>query len=158
MICPFCRHEETKVLDKRDGADEAVTRRRRSCIKCGQRFTTYERFENTELSVVKKDGRREPFSSDKLRRGVLLAVKKRPVTESQITQLVEEVEIALRSKGVRFVKSDDIGAIVCERLKEVDPVAYIRFASVYQSFEDIDEFNDEIRELRHSADESDSRP
>ena len=149
MLCPFCEHSDTKVVDKRE-SDAVSTRRRRECLGCHQRFTTYERIEQMDLTVVKHDGRKETFNSDKLRSGIALATTKRPVSEEQLDQLVVEVESELRAQKSREVSADLIGKLVMERLKVVDHVAYIRFASVYRDFNDAASFQDEVKDLLHS--------
>ena len=145
MRCPYCNHEETKVLDSREAEDK--TRRRRECEKCEKRFTTYERVEIVELIVVKKDGGREQFDRNKLRRGVLQACWKRPVTAEQIDNLVDEVERELRMRETTEVPSKEIGELAMKKLKALDKGAYIRFASVYRDFEDIEEFEEELKAL-----------
>jgi len=146
MQCPYCTAAETKVTDKRDAGSGA--RRRRECLKCGKRFTTYERVE-LDLNVIKKDGRREKFSRDKLFVGVDKNLQKRPFTSEQIDKIVDEIEANVYrvAKG-KDVKSSRIGDIVMSKLKKVDKVAYIRFAAVYRDFADIDEFRDELRKLK----------
>lgn len=146
MVCPFCEHPDTKVIDKRD-SDPATTRRRRECLGCHQRFTTYERVETLELLVAKKDGRREPFNPEKLRTGIALAIKKRPITGAQIDHMLEEIEAELRSAKQREVPSGLVGSVVMRHLQKLDHVAYIRFASVYRSFTDLESFQDEVDQL-----------
>ena len=146
MVCPFCEHCDTKVVDKRE-SDATSTRRRRECLGCHQRFTTYERVEQADLVVFKHDGRKETFSPDKLRKGISLAIAKRPVTIEQVDQMVEEIEAELRSAKRREVPAGLIGALVMERLKDLDHVAYIRFTSVYRDFTDARSFQDEVKEL-----------
>lgn len=148
MICPLCEHTDTKVLDKRD-ADAVSTRRRRECLGCHQRFTTYERVEQMDLMVAKHDGRRESFNPDKLRTGITLAAAKRPITSDQIDRLVQDVELELRSAKTREIPADLIGNLVMTRLKALDDVAYIRFASVYRDFTDARSFQSEVKELLH---------
>lgn len=146
MICPYCNNEETKVVDKRDA--EGETRRRRECLKCNERFTTYERVE-LDLNVVKKDGKREKFSRDKLKRGVEKALEKRPFTSEQINDIVSEIESKInRTAKDKEIKSNQIGEIVMNKLKKHDKIAYIRFASVYREFADLDDFRKEIKELK----------
>lgn len=145
MNCIFCG-SETKVTDKRDA--EGETRRRRECLKCGKRFTTYERVEELNLVVVKKDQSREPFSRDKLRNGIVRACEKRPVSTEKIDSMISEIErkLAEKVKG-REVDTKTIGELVMKELKKLDKVAYIRFASVYQEFSDINDFKKEIKEV-----------
>ncbi len=146
MICPFCEHSDTKVVDKRE-SDTTSTRRRRECLSCHQRFTTYERIEAVELVVAKHDGRREPFNPEKLRSGIALAITKRPISSQQVDRMIEEIEAELRGTKGREVATDLIGALVMEKLKELDQVAYIRFASVYRDFADVESFRDEVHQL-----------
>lgn len=148
MICPFCEHCDTKVVDKRE-SDVTSTRRRRECLGCHQRFTTYERVEQQELVVVKHDGRRERFNPEKLRLGIMLSAKKRPVSDDEIIRIVDEVELELRNAKNREVPSSLIGVLVMEKLKVVDHVAYIRFASVYRDFSDVESFQREVKDLLH---------
>ncbi len=145
MICPYCQNAETKVIDKRDS--EAITRRRRECLKCEKRFTTFERVE-LDLSVLKKDGTRQKFDSDKLKRGVERAFEKRPFDSNKLDEIVSDIE----SKIYRVAKDKDIsttkiGELVMEKLKKTDKIAYIRFASVYREFADIEDFKNELKDL-----------
>jgi len=145
MQCPYCNNSETKVTDKRDA--ESITRRRRECLKCGKRFTTYERVE-LDLNVIKKDGRREKFLRDKVYTGVAKNLEKRPFTTEQIDQIVDEIEANIyRVAKDKDITSSKIGEIVMNKLKKVDKVAYIRFAAVYRDFEDVDDFKEEIKKL-----------
>ena len=148
MKCPYCGHAETKVVDKRETAEFDVTRRRRECLKCEKRFTTYERIEKVDLSVVKKDGRKEPFDKEKIRKGILRACEKRPVTLEQIDKIVDLIESDLRKLKSTEIKSEKIGEKVIGALKKLDKVAYIRFASVYRSFKDVKDFEKEIKEIK----------
>ena len=146
MLCPYCSNSETKVTDKRDC--ESITRRRRECLKCGKRWTTYERVE-LDLGVIKKDGRREKFSRDKLHLGVAKNLEKRPFTSEQIDTIVDDIEANIyRVAKDKDIKSSRIGDIVMNKLKKVDKVAYIRFAAVYRDFADIDDFKKELRNLK----------
>jgi transcriptional repressor NrdR len=145
MNCPFCGYEEHRVVDKRE-ANEA-TRRRRECLKCKKRFTTYERFEPFELVVVKKDGRREPFSREKLRNGLVKACEKRPIPQETISKAVDEIENELRNSEKKEFPSTIVGELVMKKLKKLDKVAYIRFASVYREFADLASFENELRKL-----------
>jgi len=146
MLCPYCCAAETKVTDKRDSG--SVARRRRECLKCGKRFTTYERVE-LDLNVIKKDGRREKFSRDKLFEGIDKNLQKRPFTSEQIEQIVDDVEAKVyRIAKDKDIKSTKIGELVMNKLRQVDKVAYIRFAAVYRDFADIDEFKEEIKKLK----------
>ncbi len=145
--CAYCSHAETKVLDKRDVEDSAVVRRRRECQKCEKRFTTYEHVELEDLWVVKKNGKRERFDRQKLRSGMLKACEKRPIPAEKIDKAISDIEAALRKKNDREVASEAIGQLVMSRLKRLDKVAYIRFASVYREFTDLDTFKDEVDRL-----------
>jgi len=146
MHCPYCNNNETKVTDKRDS--EGETRRRRECLKCEKRFTTYERIEH-DINVVKKDGRREKYSREKLRKGIEKACEKRPITSEQIDGAVQDVEAKIFAKAKdKDIKSENIGELVMQKLKKLDKIAYIRFASVYREFADIDDFKQEIKNLK----------
>jgi len=147
MRCPFCSYHETKVVETRETGED-VTRRRRECLKCGKRFTTYEKMESFNLRIIKKDGNREGFDKEKLRRGLLKACEKRPISLDQINKAADDIEKNLRNKGVPEVKSSFIGELVMKQLKRLDSVAYIRFASVYRSFQDIHEFEKEVKLLK----------
>jgi transcriptional repressor NrdR len=151
MKCPYCGAPVTKVLDKRDSEDGTVTRRRRRCVECGARFTTYERAEVVNLIVVKKDGRREEFSRAKLRSGITKACAKRPVSMTAIEQLVNEIEVELRRRDGPEVHHEAIGELVMEKLRHLDHVAYIRFASVYRAFGDLSSFEEEIQRAKGGA-------
>lgn len=144
MLCPFCAHVETKVTDKRDA--DNITRRRRECLKCGKRFSTRENVEWSELKVIKKDGRREPFDRNKMVGGIRKACEKRPVSEDQIEKMVNRIEEKVRKKG-KEIRTDLIGEMASQELRKVDKVAYIRFASVYRDFTDLSDFKKEIRAL-----------
>ena len=145
MICPTCRKSETRVVDSRD--DESVVRRRRECLTCKHRFTTYERIEAPRLFVVKKDGRREQYNRDKVLSGLRRACEKRPVAEAQMDEMVATIERELFARGENEVPATLVGEKLMEALKRVDPVAYIRFASVYRSFRDVEIFQAELAEL-----------
>ncbi len=147
MKCPFCFYNNTKVVDKRETEDSDVTRRRRECLKCKKRFTTYERVEDLGLIVVKKDGRREKFDIEKIKRGVVKACEKRPISYEQIDELVNSIEAELRKLKTKEVSSSLIGEKIVSKLKKLDKIAYIRFASVYRSFADITDFEKELKEL-----------
>jgi len=147
MKCPYCPSNETKVVDKRETEEGETTRRRRECLKCRKRFTTYERVETT-LIVIKKDGRREEFSREKLLAGLRKACEKREVCYSNIDSLANEIEAELRNLDQKEVQSRKIGAIVMKKLKKLDKVAYIRFASVYKDFDDIKNFEEEVKKLK----------
>ncbi|MBI2124215.1 transcriptional repressor NrdR [Candidatus Pacearchaeota archaeon] len=145
MLCPFCSHKETKVTNKRDA--ENLTRRRRECLKCRKRFTTYEKTEAPEIFVVKKDGRREPYNRDKLLLGIVKACEKRALPHDRIEKAVNEIEEDIRKKG-KEVKSMMIGELVMKALKKMDKVAYIRFASVYRDFKDVNDFRNITKEIK----------
>lgn len=148
MKCPYCNYEETQVIDTRETESLEATRRRRECLKCSKRFTTYERVEEAEIIVVKKDGRRERFERQKLMNGILKACEKRPIPLEKIEKLVDEVESDLRKRDSVEVESRVIGEIAMKKLKTLDKVAYIRFASVYREFEDLDRFEEELEKLQ----------
>lgn len=147
MKCPFCGNTETKVLDKRETGDLEVTRRRRECLKCRKRFTTYERIETIGLFVVKKDGRREQFNLEKLKNGILKACEKRPISMEKIEQTVYSIEAELKAKNKKEIQSKEIGELIMKKLKKLDKVAYIRFASVYREFQDLSSFKEELSKL-----------
>ena len=147
MICPFCSNDGTKVVDKREGDSGKTTRRRRECTKCGRRFTTFERVETLDLLVVKKDGKREPFDRVKLRAGIIKSCEKRPVSAADIEKVIDEIEAELRKNGQTEVSSRKIGNLVIKKLRKLDEVAYIRFASVYRQFADIGDFEKELSKL-----------
>jgi transcriptional repressor NrdR len=146
MECPYCHNIETKVTDSRDTGALSI-RRRRECLKCGKRFTTYEYIEMQPIYVIKKDGRREKFERQKIRHGIEKACEKRPVSHEKIEELIEKIEERIRRSGKEEIESKQIGEYVMEALKETDHVAYIRFASVYRSFADISSFEEEIKNL-----------
>ncbi|WP_264738730.1 transcriptional regulator NrdR [Cytobacillus firmus] len=147
MRCPSCQNNNTRVLDSRPVDDSRSIRRRRECEKCGYRFTTFEKVEEIPLIVVKKEGTREEFSREKILRGLIKACEKRPVALKDLEDITFAVEKELRSNGVSEIKSDEIGEMVMDRLANVDDVAYVRFASVYRQFKDINVFIDELKEL-----------
>jgi transcriptional repressor NrdR len=147
MFCPFCSAQETKVIDSRLVAEGHQVRRRRECINCNERFTTFESAELVMPRVIKRDGSREPFNEDKLRAGLQRALEKRPVSTEKIEQCILSLKSQLRATGEREVSSELLGNLIMKALKELDKVAYVRFASVYRSFEDIREFGEEIARL-----------
>lgn len=149
MRCPKCGCEESKVVDSRPAENNDSIRRRRECIECGFRFTTYERREELPLVVIKHDGTKEPFDRQKLMRGLVRATVKRDIDINTLDSLIVSIESELRDNGVNEVKSSDLGEMVLKRLGELDKVAYVRFASVYRDFQDIDEFSAELRRLSH---------
>ncbi len=147
MKCPYCHDRESKVIDSRDLRDGESIRRRRECLKCGNRFTTYERVEPISILVIKKDGNREEFNREKLSRGILTAFTKRPTRAEEIKQLVDAVETEIFRSGELEIPSRRIGELVMQKLQAADPVAYIRFASVYREFADLDTMRSEMDKL-----------
>ncbi len=147
MICPFCAHDLTKVIDKREGASGKDTRRRRECLKCNRRFTTFERVETLDLLIVKKDGKREIFDRGKIRSGLIKSCEKRPISAESIEKVVDEIEAELRKGASSEVQSKEVGELVTKKLKKLDQIAYIRFASVYRQFADISDFQKELSKL-----------
>lgn len=147
MKCPYCSAGETKVTDKR-ATTQGEIRRRRECLKCKKRFTTYERVEHVELTIIKKDGSRQPFSREKLKLGIIKALEKRPVTLEKIESTIQQLESELRRLKQKEIPSRLIGEKVIRKLKQLDKVAYVRFASVYKSFSDIKDFEKEVKELK----------
>lgn len=147
MKCPFCGHENTRVIDSRPAEENNSIRRRRVCDECDKRFTTYEKVETIPLIIIKKDNNRETYDRAKVEGGVLRACHKRPVSADQITKLVDEVEIAIFSKEEKEISSAVIGELIMNKLKDLDPVAYVRFASVYREFKDVNTFMDELKKV-----------
>jgi len=147
MKCPFCSHLEDKVVDSREGRDGLVIRRRRECLGCSRRFTSYERIDEIPFMVVKKDGKREPFDRNKVLAGLRRACEKRPVSPAALEAVADEVEQMLQESSEREIPTQTIGEVVIERLKDLDKVAYVRFASVYRQFEDVDQFMKELKGL-----------
>ncbi|MBA7691506.1 Transcriptional repressor NrdR [subsurface metagenome] len=147
MKCPYCGHYDTGVIESRHIENELVIRRRRICKSCKKRFTTYERIDLIPLMVIKKDGRREPFSREKITNGIIKACEKRPISMETINNLVSNIEEVIKSEGVNEVKSNLIGELVISRLRNLDEVAYVRFASVYRQFKDLSSFVKEIRKI-----------
>jgi transcriptional repressor NrdR len=147
LRCPKCGCTESKVVDSRPSESNDAIRRRRECVKCGTRFTTYERREEMPLLVVKKDGSKETFDRQKIMRGLVAATVKRDVPLEQLNALIDDIESYLRDHGMTEVESQEIGKLVLQRLIAIDKVAYVRFASVYRDFKDVDEFNEELRSL-----------
>jgi len=150
MKCPYCGHAGDKVVDSRESKEGEVIRRRRECLQCGRRFTSYERIDEIPYMVVKKDGRRERFERPKLVAGLLKACEKRPVRVSALEAVADTVEAALQEKPEREISTEEIGAHVMQALRQLDKVAYVRFASVYRNFRDIDEFKHELNDLLKS--------
>ena len=149
MKCPFCGYPDSKVVDSRSTASASAIRRRRECLKCQKRFTTYETVEKAPMMVIKKDGRREPFDRNKLLAGLMKACQKRPISASALEEIASDVERELRGELDREVQSSAIGEAVLNQLKKTDKVAYVRFASVYKEFQDIETFVREIEELHN---------
>lgn len=147
MRCPFCESEDTKVIDSRHTEDGHAIRRRRECDACGKRFTTYEKVEQMMLMVIKKDGRREAFDRDKIMSGIIKACEKRPVPMAEIENVVDEIERGLNNMMEKEIESTFIGELIMERLRKLDEVAYVRFASVYRQFKDVSTFVAEIEQL-----------
>jgi transcriptional repressor NrdR len=147
MRCPFCSHDETQVVETRESDEGGVIRRRRRCLKCDKRFTTYERIEIAMPAIVKKDGARVEFDDAKMRASMLLALRKRPVSIEQVDAAIERIQDKLLASGAREVPSARVGELVMRELKRMDKVGYVRFASVYRSFEDVDEFRQLIRDI-----------
>lgn len=145
MDCPYCSHNLSKVTNKRESPQGI--RRRRECLKCGKRYTTYEKVEKVDLFIIKKDGKREKFDIEKLEKGIQKAFEKRPVSQEEIDKIIHEIEEKIRKKGTKEVKSDFVGELVIKKLKKTDKVAYIRFASVYKDFQDIEDFESAIKEI-----------
>lgn len=152
MRCPFCSHEDTKVIDSRLVAEGGQVRRRRECFQCSERFTTYETAELLMPRIIKTNGHREPFDEDKMRSGILKAVEKRPVSVEQVESVITVIKQKLQATGEREVASRMLGELVMEALKSLDHVAYVRFASVYRSFKDLNEFREEIDRLTNESD------
>lgn len=145
MNCPYCGHKNSKVTDKRS-SPEGI-RRRRECLKCKKRFTTYERIERTDLYVIKKDGRREKFDIKKLEAGIEKALEKRPISQEIVNKMISKIDEQIRKSGKKEVKSSVIGELVMKKLRKIDEIAYVRFASVYRQFQDINDFKQEMKEL-----------
>ena len=148
MRCPFCGNTEDRVVDSRESREADVIRRRRECTSCERRFTSYEKIEQVPFQVVKRDERREPYDRLKLMRGLQVACRKRPVPQDSLERLADSIEAAMQDSGEREISSKAIGTLVMQRLRELDPVAYVRFASVYRRFEDVDAFVKELHQLR----------
>ncbi|HEU4523165.1 MAG TPA: transcriptional regulator NrdR [Thermoanaerobaculia bacterium] len=148
MRCPFCGTREDRVVDSRESREGDVIRRRRECVDCGRRFTSYEKIEHLPFQVVKRDQRREPYDRDKLMQGLQVACRKRPVSQGELDRIADSIEAAMQEAGEREIESQLIGRLVMQRLRELDPVAYVRFASVYRRFEDVDAFVKELHQLK----------
>lgn len=153
MKCPYCGKDSSSVVDSRECEEACSIRRRRSCSNCGKRYTTYERIEGIELNVIKKDGSREEFSRDKLRRGIAKATWKRPISMAQVEELIDEVERKLRQKDTKEVKSWEVGNMVINRLRKLDELSYLLFASVYRDFDSLEDFEAEIAKIKSHGEE-----
>ncbi|MEY8516204.1 transcriptional regulator NrdR [Lachnospiraceae bacterium 29-84] len=147
MKCPFCSNENTRVIDSRPAEENYAIRRRRLCDDCGKRFTTYEKVETIPMIVIKKDNNREQYDRAKIEAGILRACHKRPVSADEIKQIVDEVEVSVYGREEKEISSAEIGEIVMGRLQELDPVAYVRFASVYREFKDVNTFLEELKKV-----------
>jgi len=147
MKCPFCNHPESKVIDSRESRKDLSIRRRRECFSCKKRFTTYEKIEVIPYMVVKKDGSRQPFDGQKILRGLLKACEKRPIPVGKLEEIVEEIETKVHERPDKEIKVTEIGLFVMDKLRELDKVAYVRFASVYREFKDVAEFKQELESL-----------
>ncbi len=147
MKCPYCNKENTRVIDSRPAEDGLSIRRRRECDECGKRFTTYEKIETIPLVVIKKDNTREPYDREKITSGVFRSCHKRPISVAQINELVDEIETAIYNREEKEIPSTVIGEMVMDKLRDLDPVAYVRFASVYREFKDVSTFMDELKKI-----------
>lgn len=147
MKCPYCGVQDTKVIDSRPADDNSSIRRRRQCESCGKRFTTYEKVETIPLIVIKKDNNREPYDRSKIEKGIIRSCNKRPISVNQINKLLNEIETEIFKCEDREIPTSKIGQIVMDKLKTLDPVAYVRFASVYREFKDVETFMDEIKKI-----------
>lgn len=152
MKCPFCGHQDSKVIDSRSSDGGNVIRRRRECLECKSRFTTFERYEQIPSVVIKRSGERVPYKREKIMVGLNKAFEKRPVSKQKVEELLESIEADLRAQGEREIKSSLIGMMILKRLKEIDEVAYLRFASVYKDFQDVSQFQQELGELMKKTD------
>lgn len=154
MKCPFCGYKEDKVVDSRTTQDGVATRRRRECLRCKKRFTTYEYIEDVSLMVIKRDGQRQVFDRKKILSGIMKACEKRPISLDKMDELVTQVERAIQKKLIRQIPSSRIGELVMEKLKTLDDVAYVRFASVYRQFKDVGQFMTELKDILNKEKES----
>ena len=146
MFCPYCQNKDTRVIDKRDSEDEPVSRRRRECLKCKKRFTTYERIQDISIKVVKKDGTLQDYDREKITRGVTIAAQKR-ISDEEVEKIIDDIEMRILNRKSNKVAASDIGRMVLTRLKGADKIAYMRFASVFLEFEDLTEFQEELKKL-----------
>ena len=147
MTCPFCEHKQDRVIDSRESKEGDVIRRRRECLKCARRFTTYERSDEIPFMVIKRDGRREKFDRQKILEGLLKACEKRPVPMAKLAEVVDEVESTLSDSSEREISTTEIGELLMDRLRSLDKIAYVRFASVYRDFQDVEAFLVELKDL-----------
>lgn len=147
MKCPFCGFPDDKVVDSRPSKDNESIRRRRECLSCARRFTTYEQIEDVQYSVVKKDGRREMFDRRKIHNGLVKATEKRPITSTKVLEIVDEIERVLHTKADREMSTQEIGEFIMKRLADLDEISYVRFASVYRQFKDVDQFYAELKNI-----------
>ena len=152
MKCPFCNNDDTKVIDSRSQDENSAIRRRRLCEKCGKRFTTYERIDTIPMTVIKNNGTRETFDKNKLISGIMKSCNKRPITAKQISDIADDIENAVMSSMDKEIESKEIGSMVMDRLKKIDEVAYVRFASVYRQFKDINTFMEELAKMLNEKD------
>ena len=148
MRCPYCGNTEDRVVDSRESREGDAIRRRRECVQCARRFTSYEKIESLQYQVVKRDQRREPYDREKLMRGLQVACRKRPVPQAELERMADAIEASMHDSGDRELSSQQLGTAVMERLRDLDPVAYVRFASVYRRFEDVDAFVKELHGLK----------
>jgi len=147
LKCPFCGYTEDKVIESRATLDDTAIRRRRECLKCAKRYTSYEKLEGAELAVVKRDGRREPFAKDKMISGIVKALEKRPISMATVNEVVDDIERDIRSEYQDEVPTKIVGEFIMKKLHKLDQVAYVRFASVYRQFEDVSDFVDEVKAM-----------
>ncbi|RDU24313.1 transcriptional regulator NrdR [Anaerosacchariphilus polymeriproducens] len=147
MKCPFCSNQNTRVIDSRPADDNNSIRRRRMCDECGKRFTTYEKIETIPLIIIKKDNNREPYDRAKIEAGILRACHKRPISINQINKLIDEVEIEIFNREEKEIPSSEIGELIMDKLKDIEAVAYVRFASVYREFKDVNTFMNELKKM-----------
>ncbi len=157
MKCPFCNNDDTKVIDSRSQDDNSTIRRRRMCEKCGKRFTTYERIDTIPMTVIKNNGTRETFDKNKLISGIMKSCNKRPITAKQISDIADDIENAVLSSMDKEIESREIGRMVMEKLKDIDEVAYVRFASVYRQFKDINTFMEELAKMLNEKNTNDRK-
>ena len=157
MKCPFCNNDDTKVIDSRSQDENSTIRRRRMCEKCGKRFTTYERIDTIPMTVIKNNGTRETFDKNKLISGIMKSCNKRPITAKQISDIADDIENAVLSSMDKEIESREIGKMVMEKLKDIDEVAYVRFASVYRQFKDINTFMEELAKMLNEKNTNDRK-